>query len=528
MIRIVTAVCLLFFANASFALLLQPIAQFGPDLEDSAEIAAFDSTSQRMLVTNVAANQIDIYDFSDPRAGVALLNSIDLSALGEGGPNSVAAFDGLIAVAVEAADPQLPGLVAFYNSDGMLQNTVTVGALPDMLTFTPDGTALVVANEGEPDDDYVVDPEGSISIITVSTLAVTTVGFNDFNAGNPRNGELPPGVRIFGPGATVAQDLEPEFITISEDGSIAYVSLQENNALAMIDIPNAAVLAITDLGVKDNSLPGNGFDASDRDDAINIQNWPTSSFYQPDAIASATIGGQLFVFTANEGDTRDYDGFSEEDRVDDLALDPAVFPNTADLQMEQNLGRLSITTVNGNTDGDPEFEQIFATGARSFGIRDGVTGALVFDSGDDFERITAGFGLPLFNDDDGRSDNRGPEPEGIAVGQINDQWYAFIGLERTGGVMVYNVTNPAAAVFERYVLSPPGDERPEGVSFISATDSPTSFPLLVVSNESSGTVSVFNLIDIAPAVPALSGFGLVLLLVILLAAGGLRLARIRA
>jgi len=521
--RILIAVCLLLSINTSFALLIEPIAQFGPNVEDSAEITAYDRFSQRMFVSNVNNNQIDIYDFSNPSANVPLVGVIDLSLLGEGEPNSVAAFDGLIAVAVEAADAQMPGLIAFYNSDSVLQNTVTVGALPDMVTFTSDGSTLLVANEGEPNDEYTVDPEGSVSIIDVNTMAVTTVDFTAFNVGNPRNSELPPGIRIFGPGATVAQDLEPEFITLSGDDSIAYVSLQENNALAIIDVLNAEVLAIADLGVKDNSLPGNGFDASDRDDAINIQNWPTFSYYQPDAIASIDINGQTFVFTANEGDTRDYDGFSEEDRVDDLVLDPAVFPDAANLQLEENLGRLQITNVDGNIDADPDFEQIFTSGGRSFSIRDGSTGALIFDSGDDFEQITSAFGFPLFNDDDGRSDNRGPEPEGIAVGQVGEQIFVFIGLERTGGIMVYNVSNPLEPLFVRYVQSPAGDERPEGVSFINASDSPTGEPLLVVSNENSGTVSVFSLINVVPAVPTLSVISLTLLMFILMIIGTLNI-----
>ena len=170
---------------------------------------------------------------------------------------------------------------------------------------------------------------------------------------------------------------------------------------------------------------------------------------------------------------RDYDGFSEEDRVDDLTLDPTVFPDAATLQEDENLGRLQITTANGDAGDDGDFEQIFSYGARSFSVWDGATGALVYDSGDEFEQVTAQLGLPFFNLDDGRSDNKGPEPEGIDVARIGDQWLAFIGLERTGGVFVYDVSNPVAPELVTYLQSPAGDISPEGLLVIPASDSPT-------------------------------------------------------
>ena len=37
--------------------------------------------------------------------------------------------------------------------------------------------------------------------------------------------------------------------------------------------------------------------------------------YQPDAIVYVNIGGTEYVISANEGDSRDYDGFSEEERL---------------------------------------------------------------------------------------------------------------------------------------------------------------------------------------------------------------------
>jgi hypothetical protein len=200
---------------------------------------------------------------------------------------------------------------------------VEVGALPDMLVFTPDGKRVLVANEGEPNDAYDVDPEGSVSIIdlpndiTKLTQAnVRTATFDKFN-----DAELDPSIRIFGPGATVAQDLEPEYITVSKDSKTAWVALQENNAIAVLDIDSGEFTALRGLGFKDHRLPGNELDVSDRDKQINITNWPVFGIYQPDAIASYDYQGRTYIVTANEGDARDYDGFSEEFRVKDLMLD---------------------------------------------------------------------------------------------------------------------------------------------------------------------------------------------------------------
>ena len=242
--------------------------------------------------------------------------------------------------------------------------TAPVGALPDMVTFTPDGELVLVSNEGEPSDDYTVDPEGSVSVIkvrpvlglgrraagggrdviraerVVARTAVRTVTFGDFDEGRPRHDEVDEDIRIFGPGASVAQDLEPEYITVSDDSRTAWVTLQENNALARIDIGRLRVEALLPLGFNDHRLSGNELDASDRDGGVNIASWPVLGMYQPDAISSFEQGGQTYVVTANEGDARDYDGFSEEARVKDLVLDPTTFPDAATLQEDSNLGRL--------------------------------------------------------------------------------------------------------------------------------------------------------------------------------------------
>jgi DNA-binding beta-propeller fold protein YncE len=274
----------------------------------------------------------------------------------------------LLAAAVEAVVPQDPGKAVFFNISADFINSVTVGSLPDMLTFTPDGDRVLVANEGEPNNDYTIDPEGSVSIINLGDYSVVNAGFSQFNSQIDQLRSA--GVRVFGPNATVAQDVEPEYITVSEDSTKAWVSLQESNAIAVLDLIKNEITNITPLGFKDYNQPGNAIDASDRDDAINIANWPVLGIYQPDAIASYTVNGKTYIVTANEGDTRDYDVFSEEVRLGNNAyqLDPNAFPNGDELKLPENLVRLTVTNTLGDSNGDGLFEQIYAFGGRSFSI----------------------------------------------------------------------------------------------------------------------------------------------------------------
>ena len=893
------------------------------ELESSGETVAL--RKNRMYVTSAEAVALDIVNVSDP-ANPVLIKRVDLSAYGAAVNSVDVSSKNLVAVAVSAANKTDPGTVVFLTPNGHVKRTATVGALPDMVAFTPDGKKLLVANEGEPDcyGPDCKDPEGSVSIVTVvpmkRNLAVRTVSFDGV--------VVPSGVRIFGPGASVAQDLEPEYITIGEDGTTAYVTLQENNAVAVIDIAAAAVSDVRALGYKDfntaptvhsyelthlpsirvaggqdiklggfsglyfegktkygklsfithtdrgpngeatgslrpfllpdfapqlvrleldpdsgdvaiteqiplargdgtpltglpntaidggtgntphndeipvdlfgnmlgldplggdfegvvvaadgsfwlcdkyrpalyhfestgkliaryipigthaaagevepargtagvlgiealpavlgqrrqnrgfeglaiqdgklygfvqsplrnpptlgNStlnelknvrvvefdpatlatrqflyvldqppsggndsradkigdavaLPGGGFlvverddyaqpedpidtitkkvytasledatdvsaldalydvgggvmksldemtvaeldgvgveplgkvlhvdlatagykevekveglafidadtiavindndfgvadividnntgtftlgaayvpepvvlgivqtdglDASDRDNLINIRNWPVYGMYQPDAIANVSIGGERYLITANEGDARDYDGFSEEERAGDLAN---LYPSLPELTDNAQLGRLTVTTAVPGGD----YSQPYVFGTRSFSIWNAATGDQVWDSGSELEVRTAAAFPANFNSNndensfDNRSDNKGPEPEGVAVGKIRGNTYAFVGLERIGGVMAYDISNPTSPKFVQYLSNrdfsaePVGpDSGPEIVRFIDAKDGPTHRPLVVVSNEISGTVSLWNVTD---------------------------------
>lgn len=485
----------------------------------TAEITAYDSATQRLFVTTVGA--IEVLDFSDPE-NITSISTIDITQFGSS-VQSVAVSNGMLAAAISASNPLNNGFVVLMDTDGNNPTILIVGSLPDMLTFSPDGTKLLVANEGQPSNDYTIDPEGTVSVIDVtdglgniSQADVTTLNFNAFDS--QQAALVAAGVRVFGPGASVSQDMEPEYIAVSDDSQMAYVTLQENNAYAVIDLSTLEITDIIPLGLKDHSLPQNSLDTSDEMDFIFNASWPIKGLYMPDAVSYYSVNGTGYIVTANEGDARDYSGYAEEKKIGDAdyILDPSVFSDIDILQLSTNLGDINVTAASGDADGDGLYEEIHVFGGRSFSIFEAETGNLVFDSGNDFEVITAadptlGGIFNASNDNNSfknRSDNKGPEPEGVVVKQIGDQAYAFILLERVGGMMVYNVTNPASPVFLQYVNSRgtvPGDPEsgdlgPEGVVYIEPADSPTGKALVILSNEVSATLSIFSLDNVVLSV----------------------------
>ncbi len=503
-------------SRSMLTITLAPVGTYATGIPNAsaAEIVTHDPKSQQLFVVSAAQDAVNYLDVRDP-SHPTLVRSVDLSSYGS--PNSVAFYRGVLAVAVEdSTDKTNPGKVVFLDTRGQVLNAVTVGALPDMLTFTPNGKYVVVANEGEPNDLYTRDPEGSVSIIPVHKTGLDKIHrlrdsdvvharFTQFNS--QAAALKAAGVRIYGPGSTVAQDLEPEFIAISDDSKTAFVTLQENNAYATVDIKSGIVTEIKPFGYKDHRLAANALDASDRDNAINITNWPVYGMYQPDAIASYKVKGKTYLVTANEGDARAYSGFNEETRVGNLTLDPTAFPNAASLKENANLGRLRVTSALGDKDNDGDYDALYAYGGRSFSIWT-EDGKLVFDSGSALERITAAALPDFFNASntisgkDDRSDDKGPEPEDVELGEIDGRTYAFIGLERIGGVIVYDITVPTAPTFIQYVnnrdftattIAGAKDLAPEGLKFVSAKDSPTGKPLLVTANEVSGTTTIFEI-----------------------------------
>jgi DNA-binding beta-propeller fold protein YncE len=504
--------------------------------QGASEIVAYDASTGRLFSVNAAAGTVDVLDITDPSA-IELVDSIDVAGsdpLRElGAANSVAVSGGYLAVAIEADPKTDPGIVAFYDTATLdLIATVEVGAQPDMLTFTPDGTKVLVANEAEPDTTYTIDPPGSVSIITIdddfaTQPTVATAGFTAFDADPAalRNA----GVRVFGvnasaTAATPSQDLEPEYIAVSADGATAWVTLQEANAIATVDVESATVTAIRSLGFKNHALLGNEFDPNDSDKVATLRNYPVFGMYQPDAIAAYEVAGQTYLVTANEGDVREWGTFEEASRLgsSSYVLDPTAFPNAAELKLNMALGRLNVTHYLGDTDNDGDFDRIYAFGGRSFSVWRATTGELVYDSGNQFELITANRLGANFNSTntansgETRSDDKGPEPEALAIATIERSTFAFIGLERPGGVMVYDITLPESPRFVSYAnsrdfsvtfdgtvpeeLSAAGDLGPESIVYIpSAADGEPG--LLAVGNESSGTTALFRVTPLYGVLP---------------------------
>lgn len=503
----------------------------------AAEINAFDPRSHRVYVVNPLEGRLDVIDASDPDVPTPAV-PVDIvadcqAALGlrcpvtaGAEPNSVAIHGHLLVAALANAVRTDNGHAVFFDLRGThaprFLAAIEVGALPDMITFSDDGQYVLVANEGEPDQAYAIDPPGSVSIIEVSRLqsrrAVRHVGFARFDSPGQRATLERAGVRIFGPGASVSQDLEPEYIAVR--GNKAYVTLQENNALAIVNIEGGTVEAIVGLGLKDYSANGNWLDPSDQDGGVKIGAWPVSGMYQPDAIHAFEARNRTYLLLANEGDAREYAGYVEAVRLGNAAypLDPAAFPDAAALKANAALGRLNVSKASGDLDGDGDYDRVDVFGGRSVSIRD-HEGGLVWDSGEMFERLSERFNgtLTLFNttnaanSPDNRSDDKGIEPESVVVGTVGHRPYAFVGLERDGGIIVLDLSTPAAPTLVAYMnnrryptnaaggflacggVNDCGDLGPEGLTFVPARRSPTGQALLIVSNEVSSTTTIWQL-----------------------------------
>ena len=510
--------------------------------ESVCEIPAWSPDSKRLYVTN-STQGLSMFDISDQA------NPLRISMTRQFGITSVATYGNLVAMCWVPKSKEVQGEVRFFDLAMKQIGAIKVGFGPDMLTFTPDGKTLLVANEAEPSDDGAEDPAGSISVIDLSQGAEkATLRNASFDAFESRATELrAAGVHAPMPGRSFVQQLEPEYIAVSEDGTRAFITLQEANALAVLDIAAAKITAILPLGLKDFSAAGVGLDASDKENRTTISPWPIRGMYQPDTVAYFKCDGQEYLVTANEGESFEYPFYNETQRVSKLknskdktkpALDLTQFPLSAlgeagysqsDLLQSDAIGRLEVSEACGDTDQDGDYDDLVCFGARSASIWRIVPATgdaqtrleLTWDSGSEMER-TLRDRMPLaFNADnrknssqDDRSDARGPEPEGVAVAMISDHRIIFVGLERAGGVMMWDATNPTKPIFAGYFnrrdtsidltidvdgdkvpdkLADVGDLGPEGLLVIPANSSPTKRPILVVCNEVSGTLSLFDI-----------------------------------
>lgn len=453
--------------------------------EAAAEISAYCEKTKRLFtVNNSGVNQIDVIDITDPTKPMKI-GKIDLTAY-EGAANSVSVFDGKLAVALESTvNKQGNGKVVVFNtSDYSLIKQVTVGALPDMISFSPDGKYIMTANEGEPNTDYSQDPNGTVSIIETSSYNVTTLDFASF-AGQAEALKKD-GFRISKFAKTsFAQDIEPEYITISDDSKTAWVTLQENNGVAKVDLTSKTITAIYPLGLKDYNTAENAIDVSDSDSKIAFNPWKVKGLYMPDAISHFTVNNTPYFVTANEGDAREYTAYTDVKRMKSMTLDATAFPDAATLKLDTNLGRLNLVADMGDTDGDGDLDQMVSFGGRSFSIWNGNTGKIVFDSKNDADKKTNELGTY----DDKRSDDKGSEPEAVVAAKMGNQDIIFVGLERSDAFMVYDATNPIAP---QYLQTVKTGDAPEGILFIPASKSPTKRSLLVVSSEGDGSVKIYQ------------------------------------
>lgn len=476
----------------------------GHESEDGgvAEIVKYNPDNRKMYVVNGMVQQIDIVSLADLKNGGGnapqLEKRVDVSEMIPGFEfGDITSIDvntelKLIAAAVQEADYQKEGAVLLLDYDGNLVKHIAVGVQPDMVTFTPDGNYILTADEGEPREGYgtgVVDPKGSVSVIDLTGgIDQATAHIVTFDAFDSQRDALVADQVILKKETMPSVDLEPEYVAVSADSKTAYVSLQEANSIATLDIENGEFVSVIGLGFKDHSLPGNELDLF-RDSTIQIQNENVYGVYMPDGLAVADIGGKRYLFTPNEGDAREWgDGDNEYANIDDATIN----------------GKKFDALINSEHDG-LEDGATYILGGRSFTIWDADTMELVFDSGSDFEKMTAELYPDRFNvsndnlTKDHRSSKKGPEPEDVKVAEIDGKFYAAIGLERIGGVMMYDVTDPSNAVFYDYINTRDysdkvqGDVSPEGLAFVKAEHSPTGYPLLLAAHEVSGTVAVYQI-----------------------------------
>lgn len=442
------------------------------------EIVAYDKRTDTLWVAGVIG--VDVLDRASgiPVAHIAVGNF--------GAVNSVAIHGGIAALAIESSvDRTLPGVVVFYDTRRRQQlgAPVPVGALPDMLTFTPDGRRLLVANEATPNARPTPaglsadDPVGSVSIVDVRSRQVTTLPIDASIPGYsslrlfPSSGSLPTQPATYSPYGP-----EPEYIAVDKQGRYAYVTLQEANGMAVLDLRKGRFEKIYNLGMKDFSLPGNEIDPSDQDGEVRLRSVPVMGLYQPDTIASYEHRGRVYLVMANEGDARDNGSGDSEDERRGSAGNASVeyVPDGSEL------GRLTFSNVDSARGGP-----LVKFGAHSFSIRD-TEGRIVFDSGSRLDREAIRLGIY----DDGRSDNKGVEPEGLALLHVKGRTLAFIGLERTlkSAFAVYDITDPKKARFLDIIVSE-GDVSPEGLKAFRAGRG----YYVAVANEVSDTTSLFKL-----------------------------------
>lgn len=461
----------------------------------SLDIVKVDGLKNKEKEFNLS-KRVDIQKFIGTTEEVSDLTCIKVSPNGK-----------FLALSVALNPTTENGYIVITSLEGDYIAHYKVGALPDNLAITPDSLKVIVANEGEPGKGLKVDPEGSVSILDLSKGLdkgrVIEVKIDEALIKGELKANLDEYVKAAPHKPTYSQALEPEYITIDEAGKFAYVSFQEDSAIGKIDIEAGKFVWIESMGVKDHSKPENSFAIGKN--SPNLVTGNVFGMYQPDGIKVFNQNNSTYLITANEGDARDYGKglFVEDDSTIGKLLEAGKKIN---VPVTEDMKNLKISKFRGlNEKG--EYDKLYSFGARSFSIFKVEDGGvkLVFDSGNQLEEITKKYLPQYFNSSNtnikpySRNNSKGPEPEDVEIGTIDGRTFAFVGLERIGGVVTFDITDATKPEFagffsgRDYSEDVKGDVGIEGLKFVASEKSPTGKPLLISSNEISNSIAIYEL-----------------------------------
>ena len=504
------------------------------DGEGSAEIATFHAGSKRVFATNGVKNTIDIFDISDV-SNPKKVGSVALSPYGND-VTSVAAGKDVVVAVVNVADKfsatgvptTTNGKIVVFDTNGkVLSSPDVLGVLPDSVSFAPNGTTALVAIEAQPvcakddpataakeDTDYskASDPVGGVTVVDLSNPSAPVLrfaGFDQFTVADMRA----KGIAVSAVVNNVSKDFEPEFVT-AVDNNFAYVTIQEANAIGKLNIQSASFESIT--RAFESRVARVARDTSDRDAGAGPRTYTNVvGASQPDAIAGFTVGAGQYFVTANEGDAREYTCLNDDLRASALKVDTKRFPDWKTLSGNAALGRAKVNPTIGDKDGDGDIDTIHLRGSNSMTMyRNGIA---IWDSADLLDQIqTQAFGVANINGSHSlssdkstmnyvgqdRSDDKGGEPEGVAVGMVGDRRIAILGLERMTALAIFDITEPRNPVFQEWLqmlptkATPAKDVKywsPEGIVFVPANKSPSGRALIITSYELSGSLSIHQI-----------------------------------
>jgi hypothetical protein len=504
------------------------------DGEGSHEIVTYHAGSKRIFATNGVKNSIDIFDISDV-ANPKKVSSVSLAPYGND-VTSVAAGKDVVVAAVLVTEtfsatgvPTTPnGKIVVFDTNGkVLSSADILGVLPDAVTFAPNGTTALVAIEAslvcakdnpatpekeETDYTKASDPVGGVSVVDLSNPATPVVkfaGFDQFNVAAMKA----KGIAVSSVVNNVSKDFEPEFVT-AVDNKTAYVTIQEANAIGKLNIETATFEDVT--RAFESNLSYVARDTSDRDSGAGPRSYRNVvGASQPDAIAGFKYGAGNYFITANEGDAREYTCLNDDLRAASLKVDTRRFPNWSTLSGSAELGRAKVNPTMGDKDGDGDIDTIHLRGSYSMTMyRNGMP---IWDSGELLDQIQIkAFGVANINGSHSyskdkstmnyvgqdRSDDKGAEPEGVALGMVGDRRIAILGLERMTALAIFDITQPRMPVFQEWLqmlpttATPAKDVKhwsPEGIVFVPADKSPSGKALVITSYELSGSISIHQI-----------------------------------